>query len=103
MSARNIVSICIGLEVRGCTNFMCIQLHIPYILCPFVRTYVRVSPALLTVVDFLTVVDIRKVRRRKKYIWVHFCILFSYSVGVTSGIVSEPRLVDILLLFIIAY
>ena len=98
---------------------MCIQLRIPYILCPLLRAYVRVSPA------HFTVADIRKVRRRKNFICIHFrkfhfrihvlftcltkvcvCIFlygyFCYSVGMTPGILSEPCLDNILLIFMIA-
>ena len=71
MSARAIVCVCIALDVRGCRNYMCIQLRLPSILCPFFRTNVCVSPARFTVSD------IRKVRRRKNSIFVYFCIPFS--------------------------
>ena len=119
MSARVIFSICIYLDVRGCTNSMCIQLQIPSILFPLLRTYACVSPA------HFTVADIRKVRRRKNFICIHFrkfhfrihvlftcltkvCVwillygYFCYSVVMKSGILSEPSLVNILLLFMIA-
>ena len=73
MSTTVIVSICINLDFRGCTNSMCIQLRIPSIFCPLLLTYARVSPARFTVADH------RKLRRRKNSICVHFHIPFSYS------------------------
>ena len=95
MSDRVIVSICIYLGVRGCTNSMCIKLRIPSILWPLLRTYVRVSP------DRLPFLILRKLEDERIPYAVtsvfHFCIL----VRMTSGIISLPILVNILLVFMI--
>ena len=68
-----IASICIAMAVRGFTNSTCIQIHIPSILCPFKRTYVRVSPACFN--DS----NIRKFRTHQDSICVQFWIPFLYS------------------------
>ena len=81
----------IGMDARGCTNYTCVKIRFPSILCPFLEDFcLRVTRMYL---KFL----IRKLRGRKNSICIQICLsIFIYAylfkgISLIKNLIILPR------------